>query len=69
MDTREIVARNLRRLRQAKGLAQEDLADRAGIDRNYPGKLERGENSPTVDMLDKLARILEVDVIEFFRRD
>lgn len=69
MKSREVVARNLRRLRQAKGLSQEELAARADIDRNYVGKLEREENSATTDMLDKLADVLEVDPVEFLRRD
>jgi transcriptional regulator with XRE-family HTH domain len=68
MKSRETVATNLRRLRQAAGLSQEDLADSASTDRHYVGKLEREENSPTTDMLDKLAAVLAVDPIEFFRR-
>jgi transcriptional regulator with XRE-family HTH domain len=68
MALREIVARNLRRLRRSKGVSQEELADRAGINRNYVGMLEREENSATVDMLEKLADVLNVDPIEFFKR-
>jgi transcriptional regulator with XRE-family HTH domain len=68
MSLREIVARNLRRLRQAKSLSQEELADRAGVNRNYVGMLEREEHSATVDMLEKLAEVLEADPAEFFRR-
>ena len=68
MALREIVARNLRRLRRSKRLSQEELADRAGINRNYVGMLEREENSATVDMLEKLADVLNVDPIEFFNR-
>jgi transcriptional regulator with XRE-family HTH domain len=68
MALRETVARNLRRLRRSKGLSQEELADRAGINRNYVGMLEREENSATVDMLEKLADVLNVDPIEFFKR-
>lgn len=68
MSLREIVARNLRRLRQAKGLSQEELADRADINRNYVGMLEREQHAATIDMLEKLASVLDVDPIEFFRR-
>ena len=68
MRLREVVARNLRRIRHAKGLSQEELADRAGINRNYVGMLEREEHAATVDMLEKLAEILEIDPAEFFRR-
>jgi transcriptional regulator with XRE-family HTH domain len=67
MSLREVVARNLRRIRHAKGLSQE-LADRAGINRNYVGMLEREEHAATVDMLEKLAEILEVDPAEFLSR-
>lgn len=68
MSLREIVAINLRRLRHAKSMSQEELADRAGINRNYVGMLEREEHAATVDMLEKLAEVLEADPIEFFRR-
>lgn len=68
MTLRETVARNLRRLRQAKGLSQEELADRADINRNYVGMLEREQHAATIDMLEKLASVLDVDPIEFFRR-
>jgi transcriptional regulator with XRE-family HTH domain len=66
MSLREIVATNLRKLRHARGLSQEELADRAGINRNYVGMLEREQHSATVDMLEKLAEVLEA---EFFRRE
>ena len=68
MKLREIVAKNLRQLRSAKGISQEELADRAGINRNYVGLLEREQNAATVDMLEKLADVLEIDAIEFLRR-
>ncbi len=68
MTLREVVAKNLRRARQAKGLSQEELADRAGINRNYVGMLEREEHAATVDMLEKLADVLEIDPIEFLDR-
>lgn len=67
MKLREVVARNLRRLRNSKGLSQEELADRADINRNYVGMLEREEHAATVDMLEKLAEVLDVDPVEFFR--
>ena len=68
MRLRETVARNLRRLRQAKGLSQEELADRADINRNYVGMLEREQHAATIDMLEKLADVLETDPVEFFQR-
>ena len=68
MSSREIVARNLRQFRHAKGLSQEELAHRAVINCNYVGKLEAGQHAATIDMLDKLADALEVDTGDFFNR-
>jgi len=66
MKLRQVVARNLRRLRQESGLTQEELADRAGLNRNYVGMIEREENAPTVDALEQLASALSVDPVSFF---
>lgn len=68
MKLREIVARNLRQIRHAKGLSQEELADRAGINRNYVGMLESEQHAATVDMLEKLAVALSVEPAIFFDR-
>lgn len=67
MILREVLARNLRRMRNASGMSQEELADRAIINRNYVGMLERAEHAATVDMLEKLATVLGVDPAELLR--
>jgi transcriptional regulator with XRE-family HTH domain len=61
------VAWNLRRIRVTRGLSQERLAYDAEVDRSYVGGLERQEENPTVDVLDRLARILQVSISEFFK--
>jgi len=58
MDGRALVARNLRRIRVRRGLSQEGLAYEAGVDCSYVGGLEREEGTPTVDVLDRLAKTL-----------
>ena len=42
MDLREVFAANLRRLRHAKGLLQDDLAYEAEVSRSYLSQLEKG---------------------------
>lgn len=42
------------------GQSQEELADRAGIHRTYIGGIERGERNPTLAMIHRLARALNV---------
>ena len=56
----ELVGVNVRRLRAAKGLTQEALADSAGIAVRYVGGVERGEENPTVSVLGRLANALGV---------
>jgi transcriptional regulator with XRE-family HTH domain len=68
MEVRERVAANLKRLRKAVGLSQEELAGRANVNRNYMGKLERRENSATTDMLAKLAEVLGCDIVDLVAR-
>jgi transcriptional regulator with XRE-family HTH domain len=62
----DVVARNVRRIRMERGLSQEELADLVGISRNYVGMIERRENSPTVVMIERLAKALKVDPVQFF---
>ena len=58
----------LRKAREAAGLTQEQLADGAGVDRTYVSILERNLQSPTVDTLVRLCRVLGVRPSEFLAR-
>jgi transcriptional regulator with XRE-family HTH domain len=60
MTLRRTLARNLKRLRRERGLTQEELADLAGLNRNYVGMIERQENAATVDTLEALADALQI---------
>jgi transcriptional regulator with XRE-family HTH domain len=61
MTLRQIFADNLRRARQEKDLSQEALADLAGIDRTYVSALERQVYSASLDTIEKLADVLEIE--------
>jgi len=69
MRGRDLVGRNVRRIRVAQGISQERLAFDSGVDRSYLGGLERGEENPTVDVLDRLAVTLSVSLRELFIED
>lgn len=60
MGIREILAANLRNLRQGRGMSQEELAHRADIDRTYISALERTVYAASIDVLERLAIALEV---------
>ena len=68
MEIREVFARNLRTLRQAKGLSQEELAHQAGLDRTYISALERNVYNASIDVVDRLAGVLGVDATELLKR-
>jgi transcriptional regulator with XRE-family HTH domain len=59
---------NLRRLRREANLTQEKLAHRAGFHRNVVGLLERGEMSPTIRTVDKLAQALGVAPLDLLQQ-
>ena len=56
----------IRKLRKQKGISQETLADKAGIERSYMGAIERGERNPSYDKLVSIARALNVSPAELF---
>ncbi|MGU1969240.1 helix-turn-helix domain-containing protein [Pseudomonas aeruginosa] len=49
----------VRALRTERGIAQESLANLAGIERSHMGKVERGEHMPTLAIIFKIAGALE----------
>ncbi len=67
MDLRQVFAANLRRLRHARGLSQEALAFEAGVNRTYMSKLEQGGSYPGLEIIGKLAAVLEVEPAELLR--
>ena len=64
MQGRELVGRNIRRIRVDQNISQERLAFDSGVDRSYLGGIERGEENPTVDVLDRIADILAIELRE-----
>jgi transcriptional regulator with XRE-family HTH domain len=64
MDLRDVLATNLRRLRNEKGFAQDDLAYEAKVSRSYLSQLEKGTFYASLKILDKLAKALGVEPYE-----
>lgn len=68
MDLKRAMAMNVRRLRLAGDLSQEDLAGRAGLSARYVSSVERGVVAASVTVLGQLADALQVDPCELIRR-
>ena len=62
-----VFAVNLRKIRSAKKISQEKLAHDADLDRTYISSLEREVYSPTLEVIARIARALDVEVVELVK--
>ncbi|HAX91384.1 MAG TPA: XRE family transcriptional regulator [Rhodospirillaceae bacterium] len=67
MDLRETFAANLRRIRNAKGLSQDDLAYEAEISRSYLSQIEKGSFHVSLKIIGRLSEALGVEPAEFLK--
>jgi transcriptional regulator with XRE-family HTH domain len=63
-DDLKALGREIRWHRKQRKLSQEQLAERAGLHRNYVGYLERGERNPAATTLFQIARALDIGLAE-----
>ena len=56
------LAKILKDAREKAGLTQAEVAEKAGIHFNYYARVERGEVTPRVDIVDNLARALKINL-------
>ena len=65
---RNSLGRYLREARRETEQSQEAFADKCGINRTYYGNLERGENSISIDRLQKISKALDIPLSELFKQ-
>lgn len=65
MDLRQLFATNLRRLRHARGLSQDELALEAEMSRSYLSQLEKGKFHVSLKVLGRLADALQAEPQDF----
>lgn len=64
--SRQTFGQNVRRIRKALGMTQENLAETSELDRSYIGGVERGERNPTLKAILSLASALRVSPAALF---
>ncbi|MFH1244201.1 MAG: helix-turn-helix transcriptional regulator [bacterium] len=60
----KVVGSKVRKFRKKMELTQEDVAYKVGISRAYMGYIEQGRNVPSLEVLEKIARVLKVKTAE-----
>lgn len=63
------LGKQLKEIRKEKGITQEKLAENVNIHQTYVGKLEAGKRNPSIVMLYKISRALEIKLTDIFEFD
>jgi len=68
-NTINVIARNIKRLRDLKKLSQKEVCATSGIPQGQYSRIENAKVEPSVSTLEKLANVFEVSIAEFFKSD
>lgn len=60
---------NVKHLRSVKGISQQTLADKVGVDRSTISRIENGEIETTIDNAMKIANVLKVNIEDLITKD
>ena len=66
MDIKQTFGQKVNALRKGKNLSQEDLAEKSGLNRPYISAIEQGKRNVSLEVIEKLAEALEIEIKEFF---
>ena len=64
--TKKNLGRKIQRLRKSAGYTQEEFAEMVGISRTHIGHIEQGRKSPSLEIIEKIARILKTKIANLF---
>jgi transcriptional regulator with XRE-family HTH domain len=68
LQTQQKIGRRLREIRERKKLFQEEVAEAVGISITYYAGIERGEENPTIAVIEKICNVLKIrssDILPF----
>ena len=61
------LGKKIRTLRKERGISQEGLAHKSGVDRSFTAQIERGIAKPSIATIAKIAQTLEVELYDLFK--
>ena len=67
MDNKKLLGKRIKEIRKFKGFTQEQLSEMIDIETSSLSGIESGRFFPSLHVLDKIASVLDVELIEFFR--
>ena len=67
MTLKQIFIQNLKEFRKKEGLSQMKMAENCGSSVGYIGEIEIGRKFPSVEMIEKIAKILRIEPYHLFR--
>lgn len=62
----KVLGKKVQKYRKSTGLTQEEVAEKIGISRAYMGYIEQGRYSPSLEVLEKIARVLKIKMSDLF---
>jgi transcriptional regulator with XRE-family HTH domain len=60
------IAEQIKKIRKEKGLSQQDVADKLSMNMVQYNRIETGKSGPTMNILQRIANVLDINVVEFF---
>jgi transcriptional regulator with XRE-family HTH domain len=69
MDVKERFGLRIQELRKEKRISQAALASFSGLDRSYVSGIEHGKRNASLEVIDKLAKSLEVTIKQLFEEE
>lgn len=59
-ETQQKIGKKIRKIREEKGLLQEEIAKAAGISSGYYARIERGEENPSASVIESICKVLKI---------
>jgi len=66
IDLKQVIGARLKAARNSHGLSQSELAEKIDRTKETISNIERARSAPTIDTLERLSKILDVPMKEFF---